>query len=114
MSQQVPKVSNDDVERIVRRDFSAEQFNNVVCLLKNFGVEDWEKNTDVNRVRLAILKLANKNFDEIGRFLKIAKNDERDVISPAEYPRYDWDKQKGENFSADWQHQQYLAWLNAK
>jgi hypothetical protein len=84
MSDCVPKVSREDVERIVRRDFPAHLHDSVQRELggyKSLGAKE------VERVQLAILKLSNGKFDQIRRFVSEANGDYRDVIAPAEYPR---------------------------
>ena len=40
------------------------------------------------RVRLAILKLADGDFDQLSKYTELAIQDFRDVVSTAEYPRY--------------------------
>ena len=97
--QPVPKVTRRLVERVVRRDFSAEQFENVMAILDEYPKASWP--SDVERVQLDILKLSNGNKDSIHKYIK---EDYRDLISAAEYP--------GGNYERDWQ--QYLAWANAK
>jgi hypothetical protein len=86
MDQPVPKVSADDVIRIVRRDFSPDQCDAVLAILGEYGPdsEQWGG----QRVRLAILKLADGSLDAVRRNVEIAKLDYRDVLAPAEYPTY--------------------------
>ncbi|MGA2542593.1 MAG: hypothetical protein ABSG78_13670 [Verrucomicrobiota bacterium] len=113
-----PKVTSKHVERIVRRDFPAEQFSEVMAALSEYGKESYENEAD--RVRLAILKLARGKLDLLQQALKTAKTDYRDVITWAEYPGYSkrWDTyklpaaEKQQIIDQDWQ--QYLAWANAK
>jgi hypothetical protein len=118
MPQPVPKVTRADMERIVRRDFPVEQLPEVMAILHQFGMAEWEKKWDVNRVQLAMLKLAGENIDKLREALTTAKSDPRDVISPAEYPSYGLDKfklpeeEQEKIFSTDWKH--YETWLNAK
>ena len=40
------------------------------------------------RVQLAVLKLAAGRLDELRREIETARRDYRDVLAPAEYPRY--------------------------
>ena len=116
VNQQVPKVTRKHVERIVRRDFPAEQFSEVMAALDEYGKESYER--EIERVRLDILKLANGKMDSLQQAIKSAKSDYRDVIFMAEYPSSRWDtfklpaEEKKQIYSKDWQ--QYLAWANAK
>ncbi len=55
--QLTPTVTAADVERIVRRNFPPEQVRSVLTVLNEYGAEEWQRETD--RVRLAVLKLAN-------------------------------------------------------
>jgi hypothetical protein len=113
--QQVPKVTRKHVERIVRRDFPAEQFSSVFSIL-----DEYESDSESGRARvqLAILKLADRQMDALRERVKEAKSDYRDVIASAEYPSSRWDtfklaaEEKKQIYSKDWQ--AYLAWANAK
>src|SRR5215468_7997202 len=84
--QPTPDVTSDDVVRIVRRDFSAEQFADVMATLKEYGTEKWQQG--IPRVQLATLKLANGDLEKLRKSIEIAKRDYRDVLAPAEYPGY--------------------------
>jgi hypothetical protein len=116
VNQQVPKVTRKHVERIVRRDFPAEKFSEIMAALDEYGKESYER--EIDRVQLDILKLASGKMDELQQAIKSAKSDYRDVISMAEYPSSRWDtfklpaEEKKQIYSKDWQ--QYLDWANAK
>jgi len=49
------------------------------------GIKDQRER---DRVQLAVLKLSNKNFDDLRRYANWATTDYRDVLGPAEYPGY--------------------------
>ena len=100
--QPVPKVTRRHVERIVRRDFPSEQFEEVMAILDKYGKEKFE--VDIDRVQLDVLKLSSGKVDSLRKNTLAAKSDYRDVISAAEYPDH--------NVEQDWQ--QYLSWANAK
>jgi hypothetical protein len=114
--QPVPHVTAADIERVIRRDFPEGQFEDVRAILAEYGTEIWHKEKE--RVRLAALKLANGSMEELRRAIDRAKLDYRDVLAPAEYPKF---MQKGLRFrrlrsrdreliySDDWQ--QYERWL---
>ena len=114
MNQPIPEVNKEDVERIVRRDYPEEKYNEIFEMLNEYGIEDWERETI--RVHLAILKLSNKDFYEIHKCVDIAKKDYRDVLLWAEYPlcgkQKFWNlngKEKQEIYKKDWK--QYQEWL---
>lgn len=114
--QPVPHVTAADIERVIRRDFPEAKFEDVLAILAEYGTEIWHKEPE--RVRLAALKLANGNMEELRRTIDRAKLDYRDVLAPAEYPNF---MQKGLRFrrlrsrdreliyTDDWQ--QYERWL---
>jgi len=116
LSQPHPNVSAADVERVVRRDFPPEQVESVLSLLNEYGVEDWQREAD--RVRLAVLKLANRDLQQVRDWIGQAKMDYRDVLGPAEYPLYGkkWgrmdrltEEEQKKIIDADWA--QYEKWL---
>ena len=116
MTQPTPTVTAADVDRIVRRDFPADRVDEVHARLIDYGSEEWHP--EIDRVRLAVLKLAAGNLEELRMHLGIAKIDFRDVLSAAEYPLYTkkWfhiDKlppdERQQIIDADWK--QYQAWL---
>jgi hypothetical protein len=116
VNQPVPKVTKKHVERIVHRDFPAEQFADVMAILGEYGKENWQP--EVERVQLDVLKLANGKMDVLRKRIEDAKSDYRDVISWAEYPNCRWDtsnlpaEEQKQIYAKDWK--QYLDWANAK
>ena len=114
--QPVPHVTAADIERVIHRDFPVEKLEDVLAILAEYGTEIWHKEKE--RVRLAALKLANGSMEELRRAIHRAKLDYRDVLAPAEYPKF---MQKGLRFrrlrsrdreliyTDDWQ--QYERWL---
>ncbi len=114
MSQPVPQVTEEDVFRIVRRDFP-EQFDAAMAVLNQYGLEKWER--EQARVRTAVLKLANGNLKKLEESVETAKRDYRDVLATAEYPEYfrmwglgELSRKEAERIiNADWA--QYDAWL---
>jgi hypothetical protein len=101
------------VERVVRRDFSAERFADVMAMLNEYGAEDWQREAD--RVRLAVLKLAAGSLERLRYEIEGAKRDYRDVLAPAEYPGYckrvrrPPPEEEQRIIDADWR--QYQDWL---
>jgi hypothetical protein len=117
MDQPIPEVTEKDVIRIVQRDFPTKQFDAVMSNLNDYGTEDWQRG--VNRVRLAVLKLAGGDLQALRREIDVAKSDYRDVLAYAEYPKYMQKVSPSARLSevereriirADWT--QYQSWLN--
>ena len=85
-------------------------------LLEQYGTESYEN--EVERVRVAILKLSEGSLEELERMTRCAKQDYRDVLAWAEYPealrKPTWDLSPAERArirKAD--RDQYLTWLKA-
>jgi hypothetical protein len=119
MSEQpVPKVTDADVERVVKRDYPASQFSAVMVALGEYG--QGRGQNESARVRLAILKLAGGNLKSLRATVKTANEDYRDVLAYAEYPAYfqkispsEVDTNRKQRvIDADWQ--QYREWLLRK
>ena|ERR1700719_2755561 len=83
----VPNVTSNDVERIVRRDYSETQFDSVMAVLKVYG-ESASGRRERPRVQLAALKLADGHLGALRTHINTAVQDFRDVVGPAEYPEY--------------------------
>lgn len=116
MKQPVPKIVAEDVERVVRRDFPADEIVSVMQMLNKYGTESWHR--EIPRVQIASLKVANGDKQRLSACLKSAMKDYRNVLSAAEYPLYGkrgWTRQglpEEERISiieSDWQ--QYDQWL---
>ena len=82
-----------------------------------YGVETWHR--EANRVKAAVLKLANGNLDALRRHVDVAKRDYRDALLAAEYPEY-WQRssspaRKLESIEAvqviDRDREQYRSWI---
>ena len=111
MEQPIPKVTEEDVNRVIMRDFGEARLPEVLAVLAKCSFND------TPRVRLAILKLANGNLETLAEQTTIASQDFRDVVAWAEYPR--WSKEIGfedvdqgvaaEVISDDWK--QYCEWF---
>jgi hypothetical protein len=118
--QPIPDVTFDDVERVVRRDFTTEQFAVVMAMLNEYGSERWHH--EQPRVRLAALKQANGSVEALRACVNAAKADYRDVLSWAEYPAYSrnvsgvriptTEKERQQIIADDWA--QYEMWLRKR
>lgn len=84
--QPVPTYSEEDLSRIVAREFRGRQGAEVMRILAQYGVEDWQHET--LRVRMACLKLAAGDLVRLRAAVAAACGDYRDVLASAEYPRY--------------------------
>jgi hypothetical protein len=69
----------------------------VLATLEAYGVEKHEQEPD--RVRLAVLKLSGGDLKQIKRYTEFAKQDFRDILTWAEYPRQSkkWSMPDGPN-----------------
>src|SRR5580658_3398883 len=63
-SQRIPRIKLEDVERVVRRDYSETQFDSVMAVLSGY-----ESKRERSRVLLATLKLANGNLDALRKHI---------------------------------------------
>ena len=112
--QPTPDVTAADVERIVKRDYPPSQQANALAILREYGGDAHRESA---RVRLAVLKLANKNLKQLRYWIEQARLDYRDVLAPAEYPKYcRWgrvdtasEEEQRKVIDADWA--QYERWL---
>jgi hypothetical protein len=108
-----PDVSDEDVERVVCRDYPAAEVDRILTLAARVEVPERP------RVILACLKLAAGSVEKlIGRFAE-ASADYRDVLGEAEYPlamrrwfRMDRlsEEERQRIYDADWA--EYQAWLH--
>ncbi|MEZ0387891.1 MAG: hypothetical protein ACAI34_12530 [Verrucomicrobium sp.] len=120
MNQPIPSVTEADVERVVRRDFQADQYAQVIAMLAEYGQEEWHR--ERGRVRLAALKLAKGKLDALRQSMNAAICNCRDVLAPAGYPAYErmefrmdeplsaeQQKLQKQLIEQDWQ--QYESWM---
>ena len=80
MRQPTPSVTEDDVERIVRRDFPALVVNDILALISKVEVREKP------RVVLACLKIADGNLERLRANLADASGYYRELLGEAEYP----------------------------
>jgi hypothetical protein len=86
MEHSPPDKLSVNVQRIIRRDFTEDQYGKVAGMLLEYGKESYE--AWVERVRLGILKLANGDMARLANELEAAKRDPRDVLA---YAEEDWE-----------------------
>jgi hypothetical protein len=111
--QYVPAVSDEDVERVVRRDYPAEIHSVIHQLLRSVDVREKP------RVILACLKNAGGNVEKLKAELTNADGDWREIIGEAEYPNYTKKMFRIDGLSTEERERiiekdkrQYLEWLN--
>jgi len=106
MTQYIPNIEPEDVERIINREFPSEDHANIKKLICQITVNE------KNRVIVACLKNANKNLSKLINQLEEANGYWREIISEAEYPKI----KKSRNLTEEEIHEkmktQYLKWLN--
>ena len=83
--QPMSDVTDNDVIRVVRRDFP-DDADAVLMALKPYGTENWQR--EIHRVRSAILKLSTGDVAKVASNTRNACRDYRDVLAAAEYPEY--------------------------
>ena len=116
-NQPIPDVKQEDIDRIVRRDFPESQDDAVLDILQQYGAEKWHR--EGWRVKAAVLKLANGNLHALRIAMDVAKRDFRDVLMAAEYPEYGRtdtsarkkldEAERDRVIDRDWE--QYRTWL---
>jgi hypothetical protein len=112
LPQPTPTVSEDDVIRVVRRDYPAGDVDGILALIATVDVREKP------RVVLACLKIANGDLARLRRELADASGWYREILSEAEYPlatkrlfRIDslTDDDVRAIYDKDWR--QYVEWL---
>ncbi len=108
----LPERTADDVERIVKRDFPAEEFAAVMAILNEYVARF---NDNPSPVRIAALKMADGSLTRLRTWIEIAKSDYRDVVLPATSPSYSTigrdlsERERRKIFESE--RQQYEDWL---
>ncbi|MGD0893859.1 MAG: hypothetical protein ABR923_20240 [Terracidiphilus sp.] len=108
----LPERTAGDVERIVKRDFRAEEFAPVMAILNEYAARF---NDNPFPVRIAALKMANGSVARLRTWIEIAKSDYRDVVLPATCPSYSKigpdlsERKRRKIFESE--RQQYEDWL---
>lgn len=104
------------VDRVVCRDFVAEEYDAVTAMLSEYGKERWHR--EPTGVQLAALKAANGNQQKLRACIESAKRDYRDALAAAEYPACSKigfrlselpAKERSRIIGSDWR--QYEEWL---
>ena len=115
MDQFTPQVSQDDVERVLQRDFPVEHWQELREMIQLVQVREKD------RVILACMKNVSGDVQKLKGNLTEAEGYWREIISEAEYPFYSKkmfridklnEKEKSDIIEKD--KKQYLDWLNRK
>lgn len=72
-------------EKLAKLFPDSEMRSGVIDTLNQYGQENHEQ--EPSRVKLAILKLSGNDTENIKKYTNMAKQDYRDILSWAEYPR---------------------------
>ncbi len=114
MEDRIPRITNDDIKRIIERDFPKNEKDRVIKTLNRYKSESEkgrnrlhaailkisdrviktlnryksESEKGANRVHAAILKIADGSLEKVEKYVEVAIIDYRDVLSWAEYPSY--------------------------
>lgn len=115
MDQKVPSVDVNDIQRIIRRDYSSFAPNVIEDILGEYKSEG-----DLGRCRIyaAILKLASGDIKRLKELVERANYDYRDIIAQSEYPNFSKSVlnlrlsplEKEKLITEDWE--QYWTWFN--
>jgi hypothetical protein len=115
VDQFIPQVTQEDVERVLQRDFSAEHWREIREMIQKVRVREKD------RVMLACMKVAAGDVQKLKRNLNEAAGYYREIVGEAEYPFYVKkifridklnEKEKADIVEKD--KKQYLDWLNRK
>jgi hypothetical protein len=108
----VARISDKTIERLLLREFG----DHASEVKEKFLHVKSDTPRGKNRISAAIVKLSNGDLDKIDHYIDLCNLDFRDVVAPAEYPRYTtvafneiprW--KKGQFYLADWK--EYSSWL---
>jgi len=114
--QPVPQVTDADIDRILRRDFQDCHIAEALAILAEYGTQPWHR--EPARVQIAALKLAEGSIEKLRAAIDQAKRDYREVLAPAEYPKFSHygfravrlrSGERQKIYTDDWQ--QYQQWL---
>ena len=108
MGQFIPNVSEEDVERILNREFPAEQHAEIKKLIANVTVQE------KSRVVIACIKNANNDYSKLVNELENANGYWREIISEAEYPKIKKARNLTDDEINEKRKEQYLLWFNKK
>lgn len=115
--QPVAKVSNEDLDFLINREFPNEKD----AIRAKLDKIKSDSQSGKNRISAAVLKLADRDFTKVDLLVERTIEDFRDIVSLAEYPRahkagfklFDKEEKVIEGvFLADWK--EYSNWKEKK
>lgn len=113
-TQQVAKISTDQLTKLILREFP----NDIESVTTKLEQVNSDSEAGQRRISAAILKLANRELDELDSLIEKANFDFRDIVAAAEYPRNSQHlfderttkEQLESEYQNDWD--DYNVWLN--
>ncbi len=106
MEQFIPKVSENDAKRILKREFPVELHDEINKLIAKVTVRE------KLRVVVACIKNANRNYSKLLNALENADGYWREEISEAEYPKIKKARNLTNDEISEKRKNQYLLWFN--
>ncbi len=106
MSNFIPNITKEDLNRIIDRDFPVESHAKIKAAF------DKVKSKEKLRVIAACLKKSSCNADRAIYELNNADGFWREIISDAEYPKVKKSRNLTEQQISEKQQQQYMQWFN--
>jgi len=85
MNQPVAKISFQDIERIIDRDYTLHKKSKVFAVLNQYSSDS--KKLDF-RVWAGALKISEGDLGKLEKNIEKANSDFRDILAFAEYPKY--------------------------
>jgi len=104
--QYTPNITTEDVERILKREFTEDLHSEIRSLINGVTVHERL------RIIIACFKNANKDFTKLANELENANGYWRETISDAEYPKIKKASNLTEYEINKKMKNQYLEWLN--
>ena len=113
-TQQVAKISTDLLSKLILREFP----NDIELVTSKLEQVNSDSEAGQRRISAAILKLANRELNELDSLIDKANFDFRDIVAAAEYPRNSQHmfgeratkEQLQSEYQNDWE--DYSMWLN--
>lgn len=101
------------ITKIIKTDYPEDLWEKVEIVLNNFGTQSWHN--EIDRVRIAILKLAHGDIIELQKITDAACVDYRDILAWAEYPNdmksFDFKDTEKQRLTRAEDKRQFSEWL---
>ena len=106
MTQYIPEVSENDIDRLIARDYKSEELDEIRQLLLDVTARERL------RVIAACLKIGDGDFSKLKGELLNADGYWREIITEAEYPKIKKASKYSKSEIHEKQKQHYLKWFN--